>query len=335
MKQVLITGITGFVGSHLADLLLEKGYKVYGTYRWRSPLDNISHIKDKLNLIQADLSDARSMDVAVKQANPDYIFHLAAQSYVLASWVMPAQTIQTNVVGQVNLLEAVRKADINPVIHIAASSEIYGLVHPSETPIKETNPVRPLSTYGVSKLAQDMLGYQYFKSYGMKIIRTRAFNHTGPRRGDVFVTSNWTKQVAEIENLKKEPVMYVGNLHSKRDFTDVRDMVKAYLLAVEKGTPGEVYNIGSGKAIQMSELLKMILSLSKEKIRVEQDPARMRPSDVDVLVCDCTKFHEATGWTPKIKFEQTLKDLLDYWRSRTFEQILKDHLNSWRSRTRA
>ena len=317
MKQVLITGITGFVGSHMAELMLEKGHKVYGTCGWRSPMDNIAHIKDRLNLIQADLTDAHSMDEAVKQSRPDYIFHLAAQSYVPASWVMPAQTIQTNVVGQVNLFEAVRKADIDPTIQIAASSEIYGLVYPNETPIKETNPVRPLSTYGVSKLAQDMLGYQYFKSYGMKVIRTRAFNHTGPRRGDVFVTSNWTKQVAEIENLGKEPIMYVGNLHAKRDFTDVRDMVKAYLLAVEKGTPGEVYNIGSGKAISMQELLDMILALSKKKITVQQDQARMRPSDVEVLVCDPTKFMEATGWKPEIKFEKTLHDLLEYWREKT------------------
>jgi GDP-4-dehydro-6-deoxy-D-mannose reductase len=317
MKNVLITGITGFVGSHLAELMLGKGHIVHGIYGWRSPMDNISHIKDRLNLIQADLTDAHSLEEAIKVSRPDYIFHLAAQSYVPASWVMPAQTIQTNVVGQVNLLEAVRKADINPAIQIAASSEIYGLVYPNETPIKETNPVRPLSTYAVSKLAQDMLGYQYYKSYGMKIVRTRAFNHTGPRRGDVFVTSNWTKQVAEIENLGKDPVMFVGNLHAKRDFTDVRDMVRAYLLSVEKGVPGEVYNIGSGRAISMQELLDMILALSKKKISVKQDPARMRPSDVEILVCDCAKFHEATGWKPEISFEQTIKDLLEYWRLKT------------------
>lgn len=317
MKQVLITGITGFVGSHLADLMLEKGHKVYGTYRWRSPLDNIQHIKDRINLIQADLTDSHSINEAVRQCKPDYIFHLAAQSYVPASWIMPTQTIQTNVIGQINLFEAVRKVDIDPVIQIAASSEIYGLVYPKETPIKESNPVRPLSTYGVSKLTQDMLGYQYFKSYGLKIIRTRAFNHTGPRRGDVFVTSNWCKQVAEIENLNKEPIIHVGNLNSKRDFTDVRDMVKAYLLAVERGTPGEAYNIGSGKAISMQLLIDMILALSKKKITVRQDPARMRPSDVEILLCDSTKFREATGWKPEISFEQTIHDLLEYWRQKT------------------
>jgi len=241
--KALITGITGFVGSHLAELLLSKNYEVYGTIRWRSNLENIKHIQDKIKLIEADLNDAHSLYKIINDIKPDEIYHLAAQSFVPTSWTAPADTLQTNIIGTVNLFEAVRKAEINPVIQIACSSEEYGMVKPEETPIKETNPLRPLSPYGVSKVAQDMLGYQYAKSYGMKIIVTRGFNHSGPRRGDVFVTSNFCKQVAEIEAKKREPVIEVGNLEAQRDFTDVRDMVKAYWLAVQKGIPGERYNI--------------------------------------------------------------------------------------------
>ena len=196
------------------------------------------------------------------------------------------------------------------------SSEEYGLVKPDEVPIKETNPLRPLSPYGVSKIAQDMLSYQYAKSYGMKIVITRGFNHTGPRRGSVFVASNFAKQIVEIEKGKKKPVIEVGNLEAKRDFTDVRDMVRGYWLAVQKGVPGERYNLCSGKAISIQELLDMLLKLSTVEITVKQDPSRMRPSDVQILLGDNTKFKELTGWSPEIPFEKTLKDLLDYWREK-------------------
>lgn len=190
------------------------------------------------------------------------------------------------------------------------------MVKLDEVPIKESNPLRPLSPYGVSKVAMDFLGYQYFKSYGMKIIRTRGFNHTGPRRGDVFAESSFAKQIAEIEKGKKEPVIMVGNLEAERDYTDVRDMVKGYLLAAEKGEPGEVYNICSGKAVKIKKVLDILLSFSKIKVEIKQDPARMRPSDVPILLGDSTKFRRKTGWKNTIPFEKTMEDLLNYWREK-------------------
>ncbi len=315
----LITGITGFVGSHLAELLLKEGHTVYGTIRWRSRTENIEHIRDKLNLVQADMKDAHSMVEAVKEVRPDYIFHLAAQSFVPTSWNAPAETLHTNIIGTVNLLEAVREAKIEPVIVVAGSSEEYGYVEEKDLPITEETPLKPLSPYGVSKVGQDRLSYQYFKSYGMKIVVTRAFNHTGPRRGEVFVTSNFAKQIAEIEAEKKEPVIYTGNLEAKRDFTDVRDVVRAYLLAAEKCLPGEAYNICTGRAYAVQDVLNMLLNLVNIKIEIKQDPARLRPSDVPILLGDCSKFKRQTGWQPAISFEQTLKDLLDYWRGRMHE----------------
>ncbi len=315
--KVLITGITGFAGSHLAELCLGKKAEVYGTVRWRSRTENINGIKDKITLIECDLRDATSVRETLEAVKPDLIFHLAAQSFVPTSWKAPAETFSTNALGQINLLESVRELGLNPKIHIAGSSEEYGLVYPEEIPIKETNPLRPLSPYGVSKVAQDLLGYQYYMSYGMSIVRTRGFNHEGPRRGEVFVTSNFAKQIAEIEKGVREPVIYVGNLEAKRDFTDVRDMVKAYWLALEKGKPGEVYNVCSGKSVPIKEVLGILLSLSKVKdIRVVQDPSRLRPSDVPILEGDFSKFRKATGWEPTIPLEKTLEDTLNYWRER-------------------
>ncbi|MFA4819922.1 MAG: GDP-mannose 4,6-dehydratase [Candidatus Aenigmatarchaeota archaeon] len=312
--KALITGITGFVGSHLADYLIARGDEVYGTVRWRSRLDNITHIKDKIKLIETDIRDSYSIEKAIKTVEPDVIFHLAAQSFVHTSFHAPQETLSTNIIGTVNLLEAIRSSKTNPVIQIAGSSEEYGLVYPQETPIKETNPLRPLSPYGVSKVAEDMLAYQYHKSYGLKTIITRAFNHEGPRRGDVFSTSNFAKQIAEIEKGLKEPVIQVGNLNASRDFTDVRDVVRAYVMAVEKCDYGEAYNICSGKTWKISDMLQLLLSMSSKKIEVKQDPARMRPSDVEILLGDSTKFRQQTGWKPEIPFETTMKDLLDYWR---------------------
>ncbi|HLC67798.1 MAG TPA: GDP-mannose 4,6-dehydratase [archaeon] len=312
--RILITGITGFVGSHLAEHLLSRGDDVYGTMRWRSRLDNIVHIKDKLKLIESDIRDSYSIEKAIKSTQPDVIFHLAAQSYVHTSFHAPQETLSTNIIGTVNLLEAVRSSGLDPVIQIAGSSEEYGLVMPHETPIKETNPLRPMSPYGVSKVAEDRIAFQYYKSYGLKTVITRAFNHEGPRRGDVFATSNFAKQIAEIENGKKEPVIHVGNLEAKRDFTDVRDVVKAYVLATEKCDYGEAYNICSGTAWRIGDMLDLLLSMSKTKITVKHDPTRMRPSDVDLLLGDFSKFHNKTGWKPVIPFEKTMEDLLNYWR---------------------
>lgn len=315
-KKAFITGIAGFVGSHLAELLLSKGYEVYGLVRPRSNTGHIEKIINELHMEDADLMDTHSLYGTISRIKPDYIFHLAAQSFVPTSWVSPSVTLEVNVVGSANLFEAVRMSGIDPVIQIACSSEEYGLVHENEVPIKEANPLRPLSPYAVSKLAMDYLGYQYYQSYKVRIVRTRGFNHTGPRRGDTFAESNFAKQIALIEKGKQDPVVHVGNLEASRDYTDVRDMVKGYLLAVEKCDPGDVYNICTGNAIVIGDMLKMLLGMSKAKIEVRPDPSRMRPSDVPVLLGDNSKFVAKTGWKAEIPFTKTMEDLLNYWRDR-------------------
>lgn len=314
--RALITGITGFAGSHLAEFCLKNNIEVWGIQRWRSRMENIEGIIGDINLVECDIRDADSVRSALTQAAPNVIFHLAAQSFVPTSWNAPTETLTTNIIGQVNIFEAMRHLGIDCPIQIACSSEEYGLVYPDEVPIKETNPLRPLSPYAVSKVAQDLMGYQYYESYGIKVLRTRAFNHTGPRRGHVFVTSNFAKQIAEIEAGKKKPVIEVGNLKAKRDFSDVRDIVRAYWLVTQKGKPGEAYNISSGRSISIREMLDILLSQTDKNIEIRQDQARMRPSDVEVLWGDSTKFREATGWKPEIPLETTLNDLLNWWRER-------------------
>lgn len=316
--KALITGITGFAGSHLAEFLLkQKNIQVFGIYRWRSRTENIEDIKDKIKFYDCDLRDAASTFNVIKAVKPDMIFHLAAQSFVPMSWTAPNETLTTNITAQVNIFEAIRELGLKDCrIQLACSSEEYGMVMPKETPIKESNPLRPLSPYGVSKVAQDLLGYQYFMSYGLKAIRTRAFNHTGPRRGDVFVTSNFAKQIVEIEKGKRAPIIYVGNLDAVRDWTDVRDVARGYHMALLKGKPGDVYNICTGKGITIKEMLDILLSFSKVKITTRQDPARLRPSDVVLLIGDPSKIRKATGWKAEIPFEKTMQDLLDYWRQR-------------------
>jgi GDP-4-dehydro-6-deoxy-D-mannose reductase len=317
MTRVLVTGLTGFVGSHLADYLLERGdVEIHGTLRWRSRLDNISHLKGRVNLVECDLRDAGAVRRLMERLRPDRVFHLAAQSYVPTSWSAPGETLTGNVMAQLNLFEAARDLGLATRFQIAGSSEEYGLVHPDEVPIREENPLRPLSPYAVSKVTQDLLAYQYARSYGLHTVRTRGFNHTGPRRGEVFVTSNFARQVAEIEKGLREPVVWVGNLEAVRDFTDVRDMVRAYWLALEHGQPGEVYNICSGRAYTIRQILEILLDLAHVKVEVREDPARMRPSDVMVLIGDASRFRTLTGWHPTIPFETTLNDLLDHWRQR-------------------
>lgn len=339
--RVLITGVTGFVGSHLAEYLATlDGVEVFGMYRWRSRLDNLADLRaagslnvieggasdiaaiqrafvpGTVNLIAGDLADALSMRIVVAAARPERIFHLAAQSHVPTSWNSPAETMRTNVEGQINLFEAVRAAGIDPLIQIAGSSEEYGLVHEDETPITETNDLRPLSTYAVSKVAQDRLAYQYWRSYGLRCVIARGFNHCGPRQTENFVVATLAQQIAAIEAGMQSPVIHVGDLTSARDLTDVRDVARAYWLLLERCAPGEAYNIGSGTTRTIREVLDCYLTLTNVKIAIEQDPNRLRPSDVKILLADDTKFRAAAGWKPEIPFEQTLLDTLNYWRAR-------------------
>ena len=346
--RVLITGITGFVGSHLAEYVLAnvKGAAVYGTYRWRSKMENLEDLAKngrldviegayrdthrlrgpgrvgRVTLLHCDLTDPIAAERLVTTVRPDRIFHLAAQSFVQSSFYEPAATLLTNISAQLYVFEAARKLDGEVRIHVPGSSEEYGLVHPDELPMKETNPLRPLSPYAVSKVAQDKLAWQYFRSYGLHVVTTRAFNHTGPRRGSVFVTSTVARQIAEIERGLRKPVVLVGDVTTKRDWHDVRDTARAYWLALEKGEPGEVYNVGSGRTVQVREMLETLLGYSAAKIDVKEDPARLRPSDVPILWADVTKFRKRTGWEAKIPFKTTLYDLLNYWR----ERVTKEHI---------
>jgi GDP-4-dehydro-6-deoxy-D-mannose reductase len=316
-KRVLITGTTGFVGSHLADFIVSKGdVEVVGIKRIRSRTEHVKQLDGKVSWVECDLRDSSSVQAMVKDVRPDWIFHLAAQSFVPSSWNAPQECFTTNVLGQLHLFQAVLEVGIDPSILIAGSSEEYGLVLQTEVPIRETNPLRPLSPYAVSKVSQDLLGYQYFKSYGLKVVRTRAFNHTGPRRGEMFVTSNFSKQIAEIEAGLQPPTIRVGNLDAIRDFTDVRDIIRGYWLALEQGEPGEVYNLCSGVGYPIHEVLDILKRHSEMRIATVEDPGRLRPSDVPVLIGDNAKFRRATGWAPRIPLEETLAELLDYWRER-------------------
>lgn len=342
--RVLITGITGMVGSFLAEYLTDHHpeVEVFGTFRWRSKLDNLDQLRargklnvldegqritdeaslrraarpNRVTIIDCELQDASAVRHVIRAVRPDRVFHLAAQSFVPTSWNAPGSTLQNNIQSQVNLFEAIREAKLDPIVHVAGSSEEYGLVYPDEAPIKETNPLRPLSPYAVSKVAQETLATQYFRSYGLKTIVTRGFNHTGPRRGQVFVTSSFAKQIAQIEAGLQDPVLLVGDLSSRRDWTDTRDMVRAYWLATERAEPGDVYNTGRGSCISVEQMLNIQLAHARVPITIERDPSRMRPSDVALLWANVDKFRSRTGWEPTIPFEQTMADLLAYWRER-------------------
>jgi GDP-4-dehydro-6-deoxy-D-mannose reductase len=315
--RLLITGITGFVGSHMAEYAVARGAAVIGSARWRSRTENIEHLRGQIQLIECDLRDSASVRRLLAASAPTHLIHLAAQSFVGASWHMPVETLATNILGQVNLLEGIRALPSPPRFLVIGTSEEYGLVHPDELPIRETNPLRPLSPYAVSKVGQDLMGFQYFRSYGLPIMRTRAFNHEGPRRGDVFVTSSFARQVAEIEAGRHEPVIHVGDLTPRRDYSDVRDIVRGYWMLLERGEPGEVYNLCSGRTWTIQQVLDFYLDRSRTKgIAVRVDPERLRPSDVMVLEGDPSKIQKALGWQPEIPFEQTLADLLEHWRRR-------------------
>lgn len=333
-KKALITGITGMVGSHLADYILENtDWDIYGICRWRSPLDNVSHLleranrKDRLFFAYADLNDEISLIKVMNNVRPDYIFHLAAQSYPLTSFTAPLDTLNTNILGTCRLLEAIYAVmteddSYKPIIHVCASSEVFGkipLEKKPETGIHEECPFHPASPYAISKVGTDLLGRYYAEAYGMTVMTTRMFTHTGPRRGDVFHESTFAKQIAMIEAGLIEPKVMVGNLKSLRTYADVRDAVRAYyMLVTVNPVAGEYYNIGGSYTCEVGDTLDTLLSFSemKNKIEIVTDLERLRPIDADLQVPDCTKFKRHTGWEPKISFEQTMRDLLDYWRER-------------------
>ncbi len=317
--RALITGISGFVGSHLAEYLLEHtDWQVAGTVY--GPEENIEQLRDKLELYPAELSELETVTSILERAKPDHIFHLAAQPLVSLSRRDPWGTLAINIRLQLNILEAGARLGSTARILVVGSSEEYGLVRPDELPIKETNPLRPTSPYAVSKVAQDMLGLQYHLSHKLFTVRVRSFNHIGPRQRLGFVAPDFASQIAQAEAGLREPVIQVGNLEPQRDFSDVRDVVRGYHLLITQGEPGEVYNLGSGQAHSVRELLGKLIAMSKIPITVEQDPERLRPTNVPVIVADCTRIREQTGWRPKIVFEQSLQDVLDYWR----ERIKKD-----------
>lgn len=316
MKKILITGASGFVGGHLATHLLTiPDLEIHGTYLSDDSLYE-SPVKNTITFHKTDLQQKEQIDVLIHEIKPDWIFHLAAQANVPISFKDPVATFHANIDSQVFLLEALRKENLLETrVLIVGSSEEYGYVKPDELPVKETTPLRPANPYSVSKIAQDYLAVQYNIAYKMPLIRVRPFNHIGPKQKTGYVVTDFAKQIADIEKGRTEPIIKVGNLEAKRDFTDVRDIVKAYPLLLEKGQPGEVYNIGFGVSHKVQEILDILLSFSTIKISIEVDQNKLRPSDVPEIVCDNTQIIQATGWKPEIPLEQTLKDILDYWRS--------------------
>jgi len=324
--RALITGITGMVGSHLADFLLERtDWDLFGMCRWRSPLDNVEHLvpranqKDRVHFIHGDLNDYVSLQTAAELAQPDYVFHLAAQSYPSTSFTAPLDTYETNILGTARLLEVLRRQKgIDPLIHVCASSEVYGRVPKEKVPIDEECTFHPASPYAISKVGTDLVGRFHAEAYGQKVMTTRMFTHTGPRRGDVFAESTFAKQIAMIEAGQIPAVLKVGNLESLRTWSDVRDAVRAYyMLVTVKPQPGAYYNVGGSFSCTVGKMLDYLLSQSRvKKIKVELDAARLRPIDADLQVPDTRKFQAHTGWKPEIPFEKTMQDLLGYWRDR-------------------
>lgn len=325
-KRALITGITGMVGSHLAEYLLQHtDWDIIGMCRWRSPLDNIESLvgninrRDRVYLLYGDLRDTLSVQHVVREAAADYVFHLAAQSFPRTSFESPEDTLDTNIQGTVRVLDALRVHASQAVIHVCSSSEVFGRVPKEKLPINEECTFHPASPYAISKVGTDLVGRFYAEAYGMKVLVTRMFTHTGPRRGDVFAESSFAKQIALIEAGFASPIVRVGNLESLRTIADVRDAVRAYfMLATINPIAGSYYNIGGNYTAKVGDILGALLALSdmNGKIRVEVDPDRLRPIDADLQIPDTTKFMKHTGWKPEISFENTMSDLLDYWRTR-------------------
>ena len=320
--NILITGISGFAGSFLAEYILKaqsselKAQSLFGTVFSARESSNLQNIEDQLHLFAGDLSDRGFVKKVLDESCPDLIFHLAAIAFVGESLKNPEKVILNNIQIQLNLLEEIRAQGLKPKILIVGSADEYGLVAPADNPLSENQPLLPVSPYGLSKLAQDMMGYVYYKSFNLPIVRVRPFNHIGPRQSPQFVVPAFAKQIAEAEANLAEPVVRVGNLSAKRDFTDVRDMVKAYWLALQKGDLGEVYNLGSGKAYEIGWVLKTLISMSKKEIRIKIDPSRLRAADLPVTMCNQQKFAAQTFWKPTFSIEETLLETLNYWRTK-------------------
>ena len=312
--RALITGVAGFAGSYLAEYLLDHtDLEVWGVVH-RSTA-NVAHLGDRLHHVPADLNDLDAVASVVDKVRPNYVFHLAARATPSVSWQAPWNTIHDNLRFQFNVLEALVSTGTLARALVVGSADEYGLIEPQDLPVTEMVSLRPNSPYAVSKAAQDLLGFQYFATHKLPVVRVRPFNHIGPRQSDDFVTASFARQIAEAEAGLREPVIRVGNLNARRDFTDVRDVVRGYWLLLRDGTPGQVYNLGSERARPIERLLRTLLNMSRVSIRVEVDPARLRPSDVPILVSDCRKARQCTGWQPEIPLEQSLADVLDYWRA--------------------
>lgn len=326
MTKALITGITGMVGSHLLDHLIEEtDWDVHGMIRWRSPLDNIEeHVPrindgDRIKLHYGDLTDGISVDSVVANVVPDYVFHLAAQSYPQVSFKNPLATYDVNIAGTERVLAALKAYAPKAVVHVCSSSEVFGRVPQFKLPIDEECTFHPASPYAISKVGTDLIGRHYAEAYGMTVMTTRMFTHTGPRRGDVFAESTFAKQIAMIERQEIPPIIKCGNLDSLRTWADVRDAVRAYhMLVTMNPQRGQYYNIGGSFTAPVRHILDTLLSMTawRSDIKVEVDPERLRPIDADLQVPNTAKFKAHTGWEPVIPFQATMTDLLNYWRER-------------------
>ncbi len=315
--RVFITGITGPVGSFLADYLLTfPDIEIHAFKRWRSDPRPIEHLFGQITFHEGDIEDAFSIERAIERAAPDRVYHLAAQSYPSASWDAPIATMRANVEGTINLLEAVRRQCPSARVHIAGTSAEYGWVAPEDTPIRETHPLRPASPYGVSKVAAELTGLQYHQSYGLHVIVTRSFNHVGPRQGDRCAMQTFCQQMAAAEAGRQESAILVGNLEPRRDFTHTADVAQALWLLLDRGTPGEVYNLCSGQATRIGDIVDIVRQQGRVPVEIRVDPARLRLVDEPVLMGDPRKLHAATGWEPRIGIAQMVAELLDYWRER-------------------
>lgn len=309
--KALITGVNGFVGGYLADCLLAQGVDVHGTFIITTDLDKVDC---RITLHELDITDKLAVQKTLDQVKPDFIFHLAAQSSAAISWKKPQMTVEININGTLNILESIRELGTSPRILLIGSSEEYGFISPEDVPVSEEQMPVPGNPYAISKLAQSMLGQLYSRSYRMNIVMVRAFNHIGPKQSPIFAVADFAKRIAEIEKGLTEPILKVGNLEAIRDFTDVRDIVRAYWMLVQKGKPGQVYNVGSGHGMKIQEILELLLKRSKVSISLEEDPDRLRPSDIPMMIAEVSKINEEIGWSPEIELDKTLDDIMHYWR---------------------